>query len=204
MKNDIGAIRTLAQDIWKTSNMSEDTKHALFDIQFLADQVLQEARDLNRWILLNPQPVDIRETIHSALNRVAIPSSITKNISLPSNLPRASGAEQQLTDVFINLLQNAIEAMPTGGILSIKAKNIELESKQWLVVEVLDTGKGIPEEDLEKIFQRNYSTKDTKKNLGFGLWWTRLYIERLGGQLTVESWPRKKTLFTVTLRCYKP
>jgi signal transduction histidine kinase len=85
-----------------------------------------------------------------------------------------------------------------GGTLSIHGE--ERDGGRWVVVQVCDTGKGIAEENIDKIFQRGFSTKDDR-GLGYGLWWTQTCVERLGGFLTVKSQSGAGTAFTMMLAC---
>jgi signal transduction histidine kinase len=107
--------------------------------------------------------------------------------------------EQQLKGVFDNLIQNAIDAMPNGGTLSIVGMSVERESNLWIEICVKDTGLGIVEADLEKIFELGFTTKSDQGSMGFGLWWTRSQVESLGGQLVVNSMINQGSQFTLIL-----
>jgi GAF domain-containing protein len=201
MNNEIGAIKVLAQDI-HSENIERDemTGHKASRIYALAEKALREAQGLKRWIPEKPQPVNLSESVSNAIARINIPSNIEQKIGVPNDLPNVSGSKRQILDVLTNLIINAIDAMPKGGKLHIGAKTIQNVDNYWISIWVRDTGTGISEEDVEKIFQRNFSTKE--KGLGLGLWWTRIYIERLGGSLTVDSRPGEGTEFTVTLPAF--
>ena len=198
MNNDIGAIRTLAQELLDRDHDHRTEKTN--EIRLLAGKFLDEVQGLRRWILEIPQPIHPNHIIDKAADRVGIPSNISLISNLSDYLPSVSAGEQQLTEVLMNLIQNAVNAMPVGGSLSIGSRTAELEGKKMIVMWVHDTGIGIASENFEAIFQRNYtSNKSVKRALGFGLWWSRAYIQRLGGELTVTSELSKWTQFTVTL-----
>ncbi len=199
MGNDIGAIKVFAEDIQEEGDAL--SKKRACEILPLAERILEEARQLNSWILEKPKLlIDIHEIIGKAIEQVRIPEDIKITVELPNDSLLVFSGKAQLIGVFVNLLQNAADAMPNGGTLSIGGEIIEGDRQRWVGVWVKDTGTGIAEEDYEKVFRRDYSTKkDTKKGLGFGLWWARTYVERLGGRLSVESKLGQWTQFTVTL-----
>jgi signal transduction histidine kinase len=104
----------------------------------------------------------------------------------------------QMTQVFLNILLNAIEASPRGGRVFIRRTNQE---NGRLVVAVEDTGEGIPRENLDKLFDPFFSTK--KKGTGLGLPIVKSIVEGHDGEIEVESEPGKGTRIIVTLRTYQ-
>lgn len=113
-----------------------------------------------------------------------------------AHLPIIYGVANQLKQVFLNLFLNAIDAMPTGGKLAIRGRVVETD-KLWLVVEMTDTGVGIPPEELDKIFEPFYTTKPSGSGLGLGI--SHTLISSHGGKITVASRPGKGTTFSVWL-----
>ncbi|HOL35960.1 MAG TPA: ATP-binding protein [bacterium] len=105
---------------------------------------------------------------------------------------------EQLQQVFTNLLVNAIEAMDAKGNINIETKN---QSKK-VVVKISDTGKGMPKELLEKIFQPFFTTK-SGKGTGIGLTISKKIIETHGGQIYAESQPEKGTTFILYFPAYE-
>jgi len=184
MNSYLGAIQVWAQRILIQGN--HKSKSAAVEIQSLAGELLREADlSLLSWLNESLQTVDLCTALHEAIKRVHLANNITQAIHVPDDLPKVEGGEQQLTHVFYNLIQNAKEAMPSGGTLSVICREVRQEESSWVVVEVSDTGVGIAAEDLPKIFQLGYTTKPGHG--GFGLWWTHTYIKRLSGTLSVES-----------------
>jgi signal transduction histidine kinase len=199
INNDLGAIRIRAQDIREADGIDEDIRSWAGFILSTVQRVLQDAQRLNRWMPDDSQqPIDLSQAVHDALARVDIPNTVTQRVNIPNSLPKVMGGARQLTEVFINVIQNARDAMPTGGTLSIHGE--ERDGGRWVVVQVCDTGKGIAKENIDKIFQRGFSTKDDR-GLGYGLWWTQTCVERLGGFLTVRSQSGEGTEFTMMLAC---
>ncbi|NEP13556.1 MAG: GAF domain-containing protein [Symploca sp. SIO2C1] len=198
MNNSIGAIRVWSQDILDEDIQSSKT--IAKDILSKADEILNDIKRLGSWGDVQLQPVELHKTFDLAVTKVSLPPHITTKINIPNDLPKVSAGKSQLRDVFYNLLQNAIEAMPNGGTLSVDSKTVELEGRCWVELIVRDNGVGIAEDNQEQIFQADYSTKSTNRVMrGFGLWWTQAYVQRLGGWLKVESKLGKGAHFTVIL-----
>lgn len=102
-----------------------------------------------------------------------------------------------LKQVLLNIILNAIQAMPNGGKLSIGAR--ATADIKWLDLSVTDTGIGIRTEDLTHIFSPFFSTKKAGEGTGLGLYVSYSIIKREGGDILVESTPGQKTCFTVRL-----
>lgn len=100
----------------------------------------------------------------------------------------------QIEQVLLNLLLNALQAMPGGGILTI---SLQQSGSSWLEVKFSDTGTGIAAEQLERIFQPFFTTK--AHGIGLGLSISRRLVEDHGGQLLVESQPGLGATFTIRL-----
>jgi signal transduction histidine kinase len=200
MNNGIGAIRSWAQDIIAEGN--ECSQNKAIQILSTADHMIQ-ATERMKSFQEKPQSVNLRYAVDSALKQMFIPLRITQSICLPTDLPLVLGTEQQLIDVFDNLIQNAIDAMHQGGTLSLTGTLVQLDVGIWVEIRVCDTGVGIAAENLEKIFEFGYTTKDAKRGLGFGLWWTKFYVEQfLEGHLNVDSVPSQGSRFTLLLPAY--
>ena len=111
--------------------------------------------------------------------------------------PTVMGDQNQIQQAIINLIFNAIDAMPQGGELTISSG---FNSKKEMVeIAVADTGRGIPQEDLRKIFDPFYSTKTEGEGLGLGLSVVYGIIDRHKGLIDVDSRLNKGTVFTISL-----
>jgi signal transduction histidine kinase len=113
---------------------------------------------------------------------------------LAEKLPQVLGSEDQLKQVFLNLLVNAKDSMPQGGEITICAQ----ETDQAIEVEFSDTGCGISEENVSRIFDPFFTTKEEGKGTGLGLWICYLIMERHGGAIQVKR-KEKGTGFLITL-----
>lgn len=145
------------------------------------------------------EDVDINELLEEL---VALSSQRAKygmveiRTDFQENLPSLRVSTSELQQVFFNLINNAIDAMePDGGTLTISLRRREDD----LVTRVSDTGKGIPEANLDRIFDPFYTTKPVGKGTGLGLSICYGIIEKLGGKLEVESAVGKGTTFSVTI-----
>jgi len=114
-------------------------------------------------------------------------------------LGKIYASKDQLRQVFLNMISNAMDAMPKGGIFSVKTKNY----KENICIEISDTGTGIKEERLDKIFDAFYTTKESVKGVGLGLSVCYGFVREHGGDIKVESKVRAGTTFSITLPLYK-
>ncbi|RWX73113.1 MAG: hypothetical protein Metus_1087 [Candidatus Methanosuratincola subterraneus] len=138
-------------------------------------------------------PVDLNELLLGVLKSIEIPSNIKAEINLPEGLPRILADPIFMQRTFHNVILNAIEAMPGGGILRVSA---EKEGNQ-LVVTVSDTGVGIAPEDKEKLFRPMFTTK--KGGTGLGLAISKRLLESIGGSIDFTSEKGKGTTFRIRI-----
>ncbi len=110
-------------------------------------------------------------------------------------LGRVNASKNQLRQVFLNMVANARDAMPNGGSLTV----ITTDDDDMVSVEITDTGMGIPEENLNKIFDSFFTTKDEVKGVGLGLSVCYGFIKDHGGDIKVRSQVGHGTTFKITL-----
>ena len=118
-------------------------------------------------------------------------------LEMEDGLPVISGDPQQLKQVFLNIVMNALQAMPNGGTLSISAERRMESGREWVAISVADTGYGIPEKDIRRIFEPFYTTR--KDGSGLGLFVSYGIVQRHDGDITVESKVGEGSKFTVKL-----
>jgi len=116
---------------------------------------------------------------------------------LAAGLPPVLGDESQLEQVFMNLMDNGLEAMPAGGILSVSARAQE----DKVEVRISDTGEGIPSSDLVRIFRPLYTTKEIGRGTGLGLAIVKEILSAHDAGIRVESRLGEGTTFTLELPC---
>jgi len=126
-------------------------------------------------------------------------SGIELKIDLEKDLPWVLIDSNQMKQVLINLVHNALQAMPDGGEMEIKTSNSSRSNRDWVIVSVQDTGVGIPQLEQARIFEPFYTTKGNQGGTGLGLSVTYGIITDHGGQIDVVSQPGAGAKFTVWL-----
>jgi signal transduction histidine kinase len=108
--------------------------------------------------------------------------------------------EGQIAQVFINIILNALDAMPGGGRLTVRSRHrLNEEGLDLISISFSDTGVGIPEADFAKIFDPFYTTKEAGKGTGLGLSVSYNIVKSFKGDIKVESSIGKGTTFTIIL-----
>lgn len=145
------------------------------------------------------QECDINDILEQVIDGVSHQPSF-KSVEIASHfqsgLPLIQADQAQLMQVFVNLLNNAAEAMPGGGTITISTRRVD---SQRIEIKVSDTGCGMTEENLAKLFTPFFTTKAVGKGTGLGLSIVYGIIKMHRGQITVNSQVGQGTTFTVTL-----
>ena len=164
-------------------------------------RTLEMAEDLRRPLRSQePEELSLNPLLEEAMTQIIIPDNITVNKHLADDLPTFIAVPMHIREVFYNLFNNAMEAMPEGGDLTIRSRLIEWEGVKCIEVDVADIGQGIPPETLSRLFTLFFTTKK-EKGLGLGLWWCKTYLQTIGGDLVVRSKVGQGSTFTVRLPC---
>ncbi len=131
---------------------------------------------------------------------------IATTLDCAQNLPEVLVDRDQIQQVFFNIILNAIQAMDQGGSLTIRVsqtivreKRVDPVKDQYLKIEVADTGSGIPQDKLSKVFDPFFSTKEVGKGSGLGLTVSYELVKRHGGWIDVKSRVGEGSVFTVYL-----
>jgi two-component system NtrC family sensor kinase len=146
------------------------------------------------------EPLDLvhllKETINLASNQIKL-SGIKIEFQTADNLPRVHGDIQQLEQVFLNLILNAIDASPKGS--KIQVIIVPADDPHYLAVKIIDFGSGIPRHILSSIFDPFFTTKGKGKGTGLGLSVSQGIVGKHGGRIRVSSREGAGSSFTVTL-----
>jgi len=135
-----------------------------------------------------------------ALSRHLIRTSgVALKLELEKNIPWILVDVNQMKQVLLNLIHNALQAMPSGGEMIIASESTSRDGRDWVIVSVCDTGVGIPKLDQARIFEPFYTTKGNQGGTGLGLSVTYGIITDHGGLIEVESQPGSGSKFTVWL-----
>jgi signal transduction histidine kinase len=144
------------------------------------------------------RPIDVGALLARLIEAVRCrsgASEIAIDVTIPGGLPVVLADDTQLELALLNLITNALDAMPEGGRLSVEVE----PTPAGMRIEVRDSGIGIPPELLSKIFDPWVTTKSRGLGAGLGLSITRDVIERLGGSITATSTPGNGAIFVVEL-----
>jgi signal transduction histidine kinase len=173
----------------------------------LVEDLLDLARLDGGQIEFDRHPVDLTILLQSIVDRLSLKASENR-VELQSQLGGLApmiGDGDRLAQVFTNLLDNAIKHTPEGGTVKLHG---EVEAG-WVSVHVDDSGRGIPEEDLSRIFERFYQVDKARRGgsdrgVGLGLAISRQIVEAHGGRLVAQSSMGKGSRFTVQMPIVQP
>ncbi len=156
-----------------------------------SNKIINDLLDYSREIRLDRKDIPLGELLSEALAMVRVP----EKVKIANNLASAeiNVDEDRIKRVFINLIKNAIDAMPNGGTLSVASKQVA----DRLEISFADTGMGISDEVLPKLFSPLFTTK--AQGMGFGLAICKRIVEAHEGTITVQTCKDAGTTFTVTL-----
>ncbi len=143
---------------------------------------------------------DVLENVVDILKSEARKKDIDLQIEIPVNLPRIMGIEEQLNQVLINLIDNGIKYTPAGGQVQVTLTTEE----KWVVLRITDNGIGIPEENLDRIFERFYRVDKARTRqmggTGLGLSIVKHIVKGHGGEIQVQSQVERGTTFIVKFK----
>jgi PAS domain S-box-containing protein len=173
-------------------SMLESVK-SIKDNLFYIAKIVDDLQDYSRPLKPTFEKVNIEKVIDEVMLNVAVDSCHQVVINVEKGSPEITSDFSMLKRILTNLVQNAIQAMPNGGKLTLTAA----KKRAKVLISVEDTGVGIPEEVKPKLFAPMESTK--AKGQGLGLAVVKRKVEALKGEITFESQVGKGTKFTVSL-----
>jgi PAS domain S-box-containing protein len=204
MRNPLFGITAVAQILAMELEMTAPQKElmeSLFTEARRLNHLVEELLDYTKEIKLNRQDIDLLPLLDECLglNEVFIAGKgITVERVFPEKPLPISGDPERLKQVFLNIIKNAIDATPSGGSISVRAER----SGSRVAVETADSGPGVPEEILDKIFDLFYTTK--KNGTGLGLSISKKLVEVHGGSLIAANNMEKGATFTAFLPVDEP
>jgi len=143
----------------------------------------------------NVQVNDIIQEVMVFLENSMLTNRIKMDAQLQADLPEVVSDQMQLQQIFLNILNNAIDAVGKDGKISVMSHVVTGDVR----VIIQDDGPGIPEDVLPHIFEPFFTTKESTKGTGLGLSITYGLIKKLGGDITVRSHVGRGTAFTITI-----
>ncbi len=231
--NPLGAVIGYLDILIKGDTDKDEEQEILKRIQketIRINRIVREFLDLSRPSKRDTEetaPLNVTEAIKDAVNIFEpqrMGGKISVDIRLNETLPSVMVAENRLKQVILNLLMNARDSMPEGGVITVKANQIDYNPgeihparrrgdplssdfkktrdgtlKKAVSIAISDTGKGIGKEDIGKIFDPFFTTKDIGKGTGLGLFVSQGIIRAYGGEIRASSHFDKGTTFEVIL-----
>ena len=225
--NPLGSILGMTDLLFRCRGRPGDREDCRENLRRMADEItrlkgiLQGLLDYARPARLERSPVDLNRAADGALDLVAAQRDfrgirIERKLADPT--PLAWADARLLHQMLVNILLNASQAMPGGGVLRVETENAAWTDGDGAVrvghrfqpgervatLRISDTGPGIPGEHLERIFEPFYSTKDSGRGTGLGLAICHSIVQELSGAIVVRSAPGEGTTFEVCLPAVSP
>ncbi len=160
------------------------------------EQIVRDMLDRTRFGAVELKPLDLNELLHKTIDTVEPTlqeKNVELNVDLSDELPEISGDADRLQQVFLNLINNALDAMPKGGKLNISTHT----NQEKVCAEFADSGIGMSRETSEKIFQSLFTTKERGRGTGLGLVVVKQILLEHNAEIEVESEPKKGAKFTI-------
>nr|MDO8079392.1 PAS domain S-box protein [Candidatus Freyarchaeota archaeon] len=157
------------------------------------NKIVSDLEDYARPLTAQLVETSLRQLIIDTLSTITIPEKVKVSIEIGERFPRLMVDQAMMRRVLVNLITNALQAMPSGGQLTIRGS----KRADAALINVEDTGVGIPEENLSKLFEPLFTTKS--KGQGLGLAVCKRLVEAHGGSITVESKVGRGSTFTVKI-----
>jgi signal transduction histidine kinase len=201
VKNPLAVIKGLAEELREEPGLVEPVREQLTVIRDNAARANTIVSDLLKFARQSKpemKPLDMRESVEAAVRLteyLARKGNVKVIVDLPSRAAVGVYDPQQIEQVLINLIQNAIQAMPGGGMLRV---NLSLAAGA-MAIAIADTGIGIPPENLTRVFDPFFTTKPEGEGTGLGLSVSYGIVSRHGGKIGVESKVGQGTTFTILL-----
>ena len=182
----------------------EDMINDLLNESERAQKIVRKLLDFARESEMESESIEVEEVIDQTLqlasNQIKL-ANVKVRGEISSELPQVYGDRQQLIQVFLNIVLNALDAMPDGGTLSISLHNTQ--DREYVAIDFTDNGEGIPEHKLGDIFDPFYTSKRNGKGTGLGLSVSLGIVQKHGGEIKVSSKLNEGTTFTVLLPAAK-
>jgi signal transduction histidine kinase len=165
-----------------------------------AETLLESVKKWNPYEeALRVLPEDVGLLLNSALRNTLIPDNVAIQTDLAADMPCVMCNPKELFEAFRCIIENSFQAMADNrrGKLSICTSVHTDRNQRWIEIRIADTGHGVAPENLPKVFDLGFTTKDN--GMGYGLWRARAVIEKIGGNIIVKSKVGRGTSFEIQL-----
>ncbi len=197
IRNPLVAVRRFIHMLGATIQEQEDNFNLVVSELDRIDSIIGEYLSFARQKAQKLKPTDPEPLLHQIITLLSVEAAI-KNIQIATliekDLPFIRCDENQMKQVMINLLKNAIEAMPKGGTITVSARK---KMDDCVQIRVEDQGCGIPEEQLSKLGNPFYTTKE--KGTGLGIMVSKQIIKDHGGSFHIASTPGEGTVVCIEM-----
>jgi signal transduction histidine kinase len=204
----IAANSELACELFQGLEEGNADKGALHELQehldviqeqaFRCKNIIKDMIDLTRKKGFEVQEIDLNNCLQEILNVINFKKlNIQLVREIDDNLPRVKGDLNAMKQCFMNILQNAVDSVEirAGGMIKVRAYPFN----DFVRIEFEDNGVGIDEGLVDKIFEPFFTTKDTGKGVGLGLTLCYEFLNKMGGNIEVDSTLGRGSIFKVTL-----
>ena len=206
MRNPLTSVKLLLQHVSKKANgfrIEESQLHLILEEVSRMEGTIQGLLDFSRTPVMNRMKHDLRETLQRSLNLIdgrLKQNQINLRTEIASSPLWIDGDAEQLNQVFVNLLLNSIEAMSSGGELEVFANECTEHRTGRIIVR--DTGEGIANDVLTRLFEPFATTKE--RGTGLGLAVSRRIVTDHQGTITAENLPERGAMLVVELSLWSP
>lgn len=198
LRNPLSVIRNATYVLKSTlpENLDEDSRKMLQILDEQVDKSNKIVTDLLNFTRVrpaSPSGIDLYSLVRQSLSLVTVPQNVSIKVNFNGNSPRVSVDSEQISHAFANIIANAVDSITGNGQVVMDAG--KQDNKAW--ISFADSGCGIPQDNLKKIFEPLYTTKP--KGIGLGLALTKRLIEQNKGKVEVASKVGEGTTFTIRL-----
>lgn len=203
LRSDLAADSPLHEDLSAIEDKIDDASRLVGDLLSFRENVLSD-------VPIDPEPI-LQEFVHQ--QRRILPERVRLLADIRADLPSIWLSPTSLRRLLDNLVRNAVDAMPEGGTVTLRARGQWIDPREatdqlradlYCVIEVADTGVGMSQEILDAIFEPYFTTKKDGQGTGLGLWTIYKIIRRVRGAVHVHSKPGEGTRFTLYLSHSRP
>lgn len=177
-----------------------ETLNEIEDSVSQAEKVICNLLDFSRPSQEQWKAVDVRKLFEQIImmeRKNIILRKIKMEIKLEQEPFYIYGQVDSFKHIFLNIIHNAIQASPRGETVSLCGRYIEVSGEIKTAITIQDKGRGVPGEFKDKVFQPFFTTKEQEEGSGLGLWIAKREVEKLSGEITLESIPGQGTTFRV-------
>jgi PAS domain S-box-containing protein len=186
------SIPITEKEILEKHGFSELRSRLKEQVEYM-EKIVSDLQDYARPVKPTPVEIGLHQLINNTLSSLTVPENVKVSIVVEKDFPKLTVDPTLMQRVLSNLITNAVQAMPNGGKLTIRASKKE----ETALISIEDTGAGISDANLSKLFTPLFTTK--AKGQGFGLPVCKRLVEAHDGNITVESKVGKGSTFTIKI-----